>query len=601
MENKLTLTQAVGSLWKNICRALVLVHDTDPFFLYVGLPLSITATLLGYVTVWLSALFINNITEHHFVSIFDPHILILALAYVLVPFISNYCRDTYNYLYDQLYNKFTQHIELLFLRAQYRIDAQTHEDSKFANIHIEALENQYRMFNYIQALFGIIITLVTLSVSLVILARYNPWIAISVVIAFVPQFYVQLTSGGKIWAIWGGRIELRRMFYEYKGYFDHVSNLIELKILGSGEHWISRIHTVLDIFNSEMRQTERRRFILQTLSGLFMIAVVAIITFFFMSNAVTGTLAIGTFLFLESQILSVRNQVTEAVSSVTGFIGANMFVTDIFCYLDTEHVIKDGTIVLPSGAPTIKFTDVSFGYPTGDHRTVLSNINVTIHSGEKVAIVGVNGAGKSTFSKLLMRFYDPTHGSIMINDTPLSDILLDSWHNHIGYLSQEYARYRLPVGEAIAVGNPNIPFSQERAEDAARKAGADTFIRSWKLGYDTPLGTEFDGVEPSIGQWQKLALARLFYKDPDIWILDEPTSSIDAVAELEIFHQLESLPKTKTVILISHRFNTVRNADKIIVIDSGTIAEMGTHDTLMDKQGIYANLFTSQKDSYEEI
>ena len=174
----------------------------------------------------------------------------------------------------------------------------------------------------------------------------------------------------------------------------------------------------------------------------------------------------------------------------------------------------------------------------------------------------------------------------MNGNIPLKQVQLKSWYEKVGLLAQEFAKYKLPIKDAIALGDTSKPFDLEQVKYAATQSGANEFIEEWKEGYDTQLGKEFEGgIEPSVGQWQKIALARMFYKNPQIWILDEPTASIDAVAEMGIFNKLENLPKDKTVILISHRFNTVKNANKIIVIEHGSIAEMGNHEELMKKEG----------------
>jgi ATP-binding cassette subfamily B protein len=223
-----------------------------------------------------------------------------------------------------------------------------------------------------------------------------------------------------------------------------------------------------------------------------------------------------------------------------------------------------------------------------------------ITPGEKIALVGVNGAGKTTFVKLLCRFYDPDEGRIMIGGHDLKEIDLEGWYNQLGAIFQDYSRYHLIVKEAIAIGRSGQASSLEKVKEAAQASEADTFIEEWEKKYQSMLGKEFtEGIEPSIGQWQKLALARTFYRDPKIMILDEPTSSIDAEAEAKIFEKLELLPSDRTVILISHRFSTVRQADKIGVIMEKGLQELGTHQDLLKLNGTYAKLFNLQAKGYK--
>lgn len=222
---------------------------------------------------------------------------------------------------------------------------------------------------------------------------------------------------------------------------------------------------------------------------------------------------------------------------------------------------------------------------------------MSIRAGEHLAIVGANGAGKTTLGKLLCRFYDPTEGEILVDGHNLKDINLNSWYSCLGLLPQDYANYQLAVKEAIAVGGND--FDIERVYKAGKMSEADAFINSYPDKYEQRLGKIFhNGREPSIGQWQKLAIARLFYRNPYIYILDEPTSSVDAQSEIKIFECLNKVAKDKIVIFISHRFTTVKQANKICVIEKGVITENGTHEELLANKKTYADLFQMQARSY---
>jgi ATP-binding cassette subfamily B protein len=285
------------------------------------------------------------------------------------------------------------------------------------------------------------------------------------------------------------------------------------------------------------------------------------------------------------------------------FIGVLRFpIGDVLALLDKKVILSDSdkAITLPNNiTPRICFKSVGFSYPSATSAT-LRNINLTIEPGEKLAIIGLNGAGKSTFVKLLCRFYDPSSGSIEIDKIPLNQITRSSWYSMLGVIFQDYAQYKFTVSESISLGNVNREINPEDVVQAAKQAGADDFINAWEMSYEQQLGAEFtNGKQPSVGQWQKLALSRLFYRNSKIMVLDEPTSSIDAEAEEKIFEQLESTSKEKTVILISHRFSTVRRADRIVVFEDGTISELGNHDQLIAQNGTYARLFNLQAKGYK--
>jgi ATP-binding cassette subfamily B protein len=246
----------------------------------------------------------------------------------------------------------------------------------------------------------------------------------------------------------------------------------------------------------------------------------------------------------------------------------------------------------------IEFRGVGFRYP-GNDEWALRGVDLTIRPGEKVALVGHNGAGKTTLIKLLSRLYDPTEGGILIDGIDIRDLEPLELQQRIGVIFQDFVRYHLPVRENIGFGQIDAMGDSERIAAAARKSGADTVIEDLPAGYETMLGRWFsDGHELSLGQWQKIALARAFMREAEILVLDEPTASVDAQTEYEIFQHFKELTDGKMAILISHRFSTVRMADRIAVIQEGRITELGTHEELLRREGTYAKLFSMQAEGY---
>jgi ABC-type multidrug transport system fused ATPase/permease subunit len=276
---------------------------------------------------------------------------------------------------------------------------------------------------------------------------------------------------------------------------------------------------------------------------------------------------------------------------------------DIYSIFNTEPAIKDGSIAIPRlhTGPSIEFKNMSFKYPNTD-KFILKDLDLRIKPEQKIAIVGYNGAGKTTLVKLLCRFYQPTEGKILINDTDLSEIEIDSLYKNMGVLFQEFNRYpQLTVTENIQLGNSKVPASEQRIKAAAESADSQTFIDSYKNKFGQILSERYkNGIRPSTGQWQKLAIARFFYRNAPLVIFDEPTAAIDAVSEYNIFNNIYHFFKGKTVIIISHKFSTVRNADRILVLDKGSIVEDGSHDELMRLDGFYARSFRLQAEGYRE-
>ncbi|MCD8022153.1 MAG: ABC transporter ATP-binding protein/permease, partial [Lachnospiraceae bacterium] len=248
---------------------------------------------------------------------------------------------------------------------------------------------------------------------------------------------------------------------------------------------------------------------------------------------------------------------------------------------------------------TIEFQDVSFHYP-GTERDVIRHLSFRAEPGERIVLVGLNGAGKTTMLKLLTRPYDPTDGVILLDGRDIREYDVDQLYAMFGAIFQDFGKYAFNVKENISFGQADKPIDEEAVHEAAVSSTADAFIQNFPHGYDTPLMRYFetDGIEPSIGQWQKLAIARAFYSDSDVLILDEPTASLDALAEQEIFNQFDELGQHKTVFFVSHRLSSATVADKILVLDHGQLIESGSHEELMALEGTYYMLFSTQASRY---
>ncbi len=306
-------------------------------------------------------------------------------------------------------------------------------------------------------------------------------------------------------------------------------------------------------------------------------------------------------LFLIASITQLQSSLIRFMDRIARLDEYSLYTSDIFHVLETKTVLARSAkplILDPDLTPEITFENVSFFYPQSD-ALALENVSLTIRKGEKFALVGENGAGKTTFVKLLCRIYDPSSGRILVDGTDLREIDLDSWYRILGILLQEYAPYKFTVKEVIALGRSDDELDMDRIETAAIASESDSFIRDWADRYDQQLGIEFDkGLDPSKGQQQRLAIARLLHREAGILILDEPTASIDAEAEKKIFEQIEKSAQHQTVILISHKFSTVKGADRICVFRYKSVHELGSHDELMKINGTYARLFNDQAEGY---
>jgi ATP-binding cassette subfamily B protein len=422
-------------------------------------------------------------------------------------------------------------------------------------------------------------------------------------IATLPEFIASNRYGRDIWSISASQSEDRRTLWELRNHYTYLPSLMELRLFQNLIYFKKKIISLYNKFFQQQLSNEKRRTQSLLITQIGSQTVTALIGVYFIFQVTQDQLSIGGLTFLITSVGRFRDALSGLLFHLSAQYQDSLFVADFFQLqqLPSSLDYSKVSLVLPAHqTPTIQFHNLSFSYPNTS-TPILHHINLTIPPGSHVALVGANGAGKTTLIKLLCRFYDPTAGKITINGTDLKQINLSSWYQLLGILSQEYAHFRLKARENIILGNISQTHLSKHIIEAAKKASAHAFITKWPGQYHQQLGRDFtDGIEPSVGQWQKLALARLFYKNPKIYILDEPTSSLDPEAEAHIFKKLHTLAQDQTTISISHRFNTVKKASQIVVIKDGSIIEQGPHQKLLSLKGTYARMYTTQAKEYQE-
>jgi ATP-binding cassette subfamily B protein len=492
-----------------------------------------------------------------------------------------------------------------FLRLNAKLanlDIATLEDPSKNDLFAKVRENGvWRIQNFVERQFYVAQNVLEVCVAAAILVAAEWWVLPVVVVTAVPSLLVEMRYGREVWGIHSAGAQTRRHFWEYNRHFTSIASLIEMKIFRSAAFLYGRMDQLLRTFRSAEQKNERAK-LLRSVAALSVAQLGAGAAIIGLATAVIhGDIKVGTFVFFLATLGQLRQSLSGLFNNVARQYEDNLFVDDIFTVLDLPPHLPQTTspTKLKATTPDIAFENVGFTYPDSD-TPALHDVNLNVPAGTKVAIVGENGAGKSTLIKLLCRFYDPTEGKVIVNGENLNSLDQTAWHGRLGALFQGFPEYDLPVREAIGISNINVKPTDKLVKAAAERSGAAEFIERWPNGYDQQLGKRFDnGREPSHGQWQKIALARVFFRDSQVIILDEPTASIDAEAEARIFEQLEQLPNDRTVFLISHRFSTVRNADLICVVDRGTITEQGSHDELVALGGTYARLFNLQAAGYQ--
>ncbi|HEU4904373.1 MAG TPA: ABC transporter ATP-binding protein, partial [Flavisolibacter sp.] len=323
---------------------------------------------------------------------------------------------------------------------------------------------------------------------------------------------------------------------------------------------------------------------------------------YIIAETINGKISIGSLTFLAGSFRQLRSLLEGILSRFTAVSQGAIYLKDFFDFFHIQPQIKPSPFSRPFPSKIqygFTFENVGFKYANSE-RWANRHLNFTLHAGEKLALVGENGAGKTTLVKLLARLYDPTEGRILLDGHDLREYDLFQLRKNVGVIFQDYIRYHMTVAQNVAVGNIEEKENRDRIVDASKKSLADLLVQRLPGKYDQALGKRFNqGVELSGGEWQKIALARAYMKESQLLILDEPTSALDARAEYEVFQRFSELTKGKTAVLISHRFSTVRMADRILVLDRGELLEMGSHEELLTKQGRYAELFQLQAKGYQ--
>jgi len=502
-----------------------------------------------------------------------------------------------------LFTKYPISINQAFFKKLTELDVQYFEDSEFRNLLEKAREGyNIRPQRLFSNTFYAMSEFISVLIAFVAIARLNWFLIILVAAVVIPEFIIQTQYSKIAWGIWGGNAALRKRF-------DYLSRVIqghrefkEVKIFQLAPQFLKEIKTVQERFYQD-----NKKLLIRNFASKFIFNTLAIIIFvgfevFVILEAIAKRLTIGDIGFYTGIVTSFHRSLSGFFRSLGEVFDSSLYVRHVFEIMDAQPILKKSenpVKIDPSQTPLVEFKNVDFAYP-GTDKKVLSNFSLTIKPGEKVAFVGENGVGKSTIIKLLVRFYDVSSGEILINGTNIKNLDTTQWYKTIGVLFQDFNRYDDTVRENIRYGKIDEQPNLEEIIKASTQAGAHTMISKFDKSYEQMLGRMFeDGVELSGGQWQKIALSRAFLRNAPVLVLDEPTASIDAKAESEIFSRVEKLSKDKTVIIISHRFSTVRNADKIYVIDNGKIIESGSHKELMKVNGQYASLFNLQAKGYQ--
>jgi ATP-binding cassette subfamily B protein len=492
------------------------------------------------------------------------------------------------------------HINLkLMQKANTFEDLQAFEDTLFYDrlqiLRSEANQKPLYLLTGLGFLGKQLATLLTIAGLLFSLSWWVPMLLFAV---SLPQAYVSFRLEKSAWQVAEGKSQqIRRMEY-FSSILLTDTYAKEVRLFGLGKFILNRYQRAFTEWHQAQSSIRFRQARWSMLSASISAFANAGIFYWVIQQALQDSLTPGSVLLYIQSLAYFEDSIAEIAYSPILF-EALVYMRSLFEFLARQPIlyINPSPVTVPSNFTSgIKFENVSFSYPDG--RTALSNISFTIHPGETIALVGENGAGKTSLIKLLTRLYDPTSGSIFIDNINLQDLDIKEWRQRISVVFQDFGKYSLTLGENISIGDLSIE-DTSRIDEAAQQAGIVSLFKRLPQGYETPLGKQFDGTELSGGQWQKLAIARAFYrKDAQVLILDEPTAALDPRSEFDVYQRFAELTRGKTTLLVTHRLASVRMANRILVLKQGCLLEQGSHEELIGKNGEYAALWNMQAEQY---
>lgn len=499
-------------------------------------------------------------------------------------------------------DKFANVTSVRIMEHAAELDLEQFEDATFYDKLERARRQTTGRTVLLSGVFGQVQQVISIGFLAVGLAVYNPWLLLLIAVAVTPSFIGDNYFNRKSYSLSRSWTPERREldYLRYVGASDETAK--EVKIFGLSNFLVDRFKTLSNEYLKKNQAIAISRAGWGTLLTALGTAGYYGAYVWIVQRAVTGQISLGDLTFLAGSFRQVRGSLEGILLQFSSLTQEAIYLQDLFDYFAIQPAIHSPRTPLPFPNPIrtgFTFDNVGFKYTNSD-RWALRGLSFTLHMGEKLALVGENGAGKTTLVKLLARLYDPAEGRILLDGQDLRDYELTDLRRNIGVIFQDYIRFKMSAGTNIAVGDIDERTNQPRIESSAQRSLADSVIAKLSGGYQQQLGKSFNkGVELSGGEWQKVALGRAYMRDAQLIILDEPTAALDARAEYDVFQRFAELTRGKASVIISHRFSTVRMADRILVLEGGKLHEIGSHEELLAMNGRYAELFALQARGYQ--
>jgi len=587
--------------YKNIINLSKILWESSPIMTIATLSIRVFRALQILFVLQIGKLLIDEIIKVKTTNVSDFHLwklfsleLIISIVFVVIL--------KANMLLERLQSeKFIKYTSLKLLTHASSLDLQHFEDPFFYDKLDRSNGNYTKRIELISGIlnqFQSMILIISLSIGLI---AAKAWLIIFVPILVLPGFWGEKYFSTKFYSLFYTQTAERRELYYYYQLGTSSASAKEIKVFGLSLFIFQRLSKLYTKFYLSLKKLAIRSTLWGTLCTLFGNIGYYLIYGFIIIQTIRGELSLGEMIFMTGCFRQLSSSMESFLSQFNSIRENSLHVQDFFDFFEIEPIVRNISKPIPIPNPIKEgfvFNNVGFKYYNSD-RMVLKNINITIKIGEKIALVGQNGAGKTTLIKLLSRLYDPSEGEILLDGINLKNYDINDLRKHIGVIFQDYTKYEMSFADNIAVGNIENQFNREKISDAAKKSLVDNLVSRYPANYDTLLGKSFhDGIELSGGEWQKIAIARAYMCNAQLLILDEPTSALDAKAEFFIFKRFAELSKEISAVFISHRFSTVRLANRIIVLDNGEVTEIGSHEDLLAKGGKYSELFNLQAMGY---
>ena len=598
------LRHLIGDFFTRLLYIYRIVWETRPWILFVTLFIAIFNGVVPVISAKILSALLNTLVSASggnkgFEAIIT--LLVLQFAVLLLRSLVGTLNTTVTRLSGELV---VQHIKTKIITKAKELDMASFDLPEF----YEKLENANREaggrpIQILNSTFTVLSTAISMISFVVVLWAVSPVAPLLIVVFSIPTAIISFRYRKKSFSYIRRRSKDRRRMNYYSDVMVNKDLAKEIRIFGLSDTFIGKFREVFAGYFHGLRSLILREAWWQSAIAVVSTAVNCALYLYIAKLVFTGAIQVGDYTLYTGALSSIASGISTLVSTTATVYEGTLFIDNMIAFRREKPTVVpmcSPALPVPHGCShTFEFRNVSFKYP-GTERNVLENINLSFGTGDTVVLVGLNGAGKTTLIKLLTRLYDPTEGTVFMDGKDIRCYDVGQLYSIFGIIFQDFGKYAATVRENIEFGQITKQNSPESVEEAAIKSGSYGYIEKLPQHYDTPLMRYFEetGTELSIGQWQKLAIARAFYGQRDVLILDEPTASLDALAEQEIYASFDALRKYKTTVFVSHRLSSATAATKIVVLDHGKIIETGTHDVLMKKGGHYHTLFTAQASRY---